>query len=1023
MAIILPPKKTEEETKETVKKKSSIILPPRNGEGFSIDEEKEEKPTLFKTVGEIAKEVVRAPFRGLATPFATSYQDITQLVTGERPESVKVPLLGEIGISSDPKKAIGQLGERILDVGTLVLGGSAAKAAVKEIAKQGIKTTVKKLITKKGVKQIAKIAAVDAGVGFGYGATIKMQDAEAKASDVLKSGIIGAGFGIALPRILGAGLKVGIGTTKTLSKELGEIIEKSAIKLEEKAMRPRREFEEAAKKLDLVFEVDIPFKTQTTGEYLSEKGASVLRAMQKLPSQAKTYLYDKLTPITEFAFKLSQIRGAKVDLTESFQRLYPKAAARAELMSLDYVKDGIKKFGFDTWQRAKVYARYLDALDRLNLGQKVTGGHSKERLLADVEKFKNTLKPEEFTAIQNALTVQQGYLRAILKEMRDVGRISQESYDKLLATHPNYIPHEVIFARGNIDDALLPSKTFTGRSLELKGAKGSKKEIEDADIAIMNYFYEQTLRNEKQKAVNELFDAVKGFENEMGFEKIKKGIKIRDIPKDKDKISRIKNGVLEEWIIPSELAAVLKGSSPLAGLRDALINNPFAKLLTVPASLTRAIATSFSPVFAIFSNPMRDLQTVQITADLGAKEYGRGLLASLFKGKASPELQKIYREAQEAGVFLGSVFREEADPQKRFTRILEDAGFLTKTIPRTFREMAEFIPNLGQAFEEATRLGVYQTAIKKGSTPKEAAKLAANASVDFSKSGSLIQVVNMVIPFLNARIQGVANLGKAIGENPQKFLRRSMYTAAYPTMILNSWNTNHDSYFSIPENERRKYWIVMVGENRGKDYAGRPTKIPHYVKIPKGEAQQAMASVIDRVLNFGKEKYPLETKDFLLRVAGDLSPVQGAGFIPPGWSQAIELEANYSFFRGREIEPEWVKHGNSWYKTGELDPEFRFNPQTTSEVSKILGEIFNWSPSKIDYVLKTGVLNDVIRMIDLGIKPQKDQGESLFEKLTELPLSRSIFGKTAVTENLQEKKEEEEKIREKNRRKIERLLK
>jgi hypothetical protein len=246
-----------------------------------------------------------------------------------------------------------------------------------------------------------------------------------------------------------------------------------------------------------------------------------------------------------------------------------------------------------------------------------------------------------------------------------------------------------------------------------------------------------------------------------------------------------------------------------------------------------------------------------------------------------------------------------------------------------------------------------------------------------------------------------------------------MWSAAYPAAALYANNSRYDSFQAIPDNEKRKFWIVMIGESEGRDFSGNRKPVPHYLKIPKGEAQQAFSSVIERILNKSREKYPDTTQEFLGKLAKDVSPVTEASILPPGLQQAFELQANYSLFREKQIEPEYLKIGRDWMKTEEVPTEFRAT-QSTSEIAKAIGQAMGWSPIKIDYVIKNGLLNDIIRGIDLPLKGFSK--ESDFAKTTELPFIRSILGSSNYGLDLKAQKAEADKLKEANRKKIERRL-
>lgn len=496
-----------------------------------------------------------------------------------------------------------------------------------------------------------------------------------------------------------------------------------------------------------------------------------------------------------------------------------------------------------------------------------------------------------------------------------------------------------------------------------------------------------------------------------------KDIKIKgvDIPKGFEKISRFNNGVKEDWLIPEDVGKALKHiNSDEANVVMNWLNNSVAgKIVTAPAKAVRKLATGVNPVFSLFSNPARDIQTVQMTAKAGPIDLANGLIKAITKGKGDDDL---YRLARESGALQGSIFRENMKPEQILQDKLSKGNIFSKIV-----RLDKIIENAGQTMEEMTRLAVFKRALKDGKTAQEAAKIARNATVDFGKSGYVTQVLNKVVPFLNARVQGFVNLGTALKNDPTKFVRQGMWTAAYPAAVLYGHNSKFESYQSIPDNEKRKYWIIMIGQGEGEDYKGKKALIPHYIKIPKGEAQQAISNTMDRVLNAGEEKYPDTTKEFLAKMIGDISPVTESSILPAGLGQAVETMTNYSLYRQKSIDPEYVKQGDKFFKSSEVEPKYRYS-QSTSEIAKYLGQALNWSPSKIDYVIKTGVLNDIVRSVDLTKKGFKNEDGAGFEKAAELPGLRSILGTSNYGTTEKEKKIEKQKTIDKNTQKIEKQI-
>ncbi len=502
-------------------------------------------------------------------------------------------------------------------------------------------------------------------------------------------------------------------------------------------------------------------------------------------------------------------------------------------------------------------------------------------------------------------------------------------------------------------------------------------------------------------------------------------IKGVDIPEGYEKMSYFNNGIREDWLVPSDVGRALKhmdGESSgfilkwLNNTKDAS-ENIFTKglrtLSTFSATAIKNLAVNWNIVFGGFSNPMRDIQTVQLTSNASLKDIGESLLKTI-TGKHDPELIKL---AEKSGALQGNIFKEYSSPEEILMNVLnDDTG--VKGIKNIIKHPLKAIESVGQKMETMTRLAVFKRELLRGSPLDQAAKAARNATVDFSKSGSITEIINKFVPFLNARIQGFSNLLSAVKKNPTRATRVLLWTAAYPAVLLSAYNNRYKSFTNVPDYEKRKYWILMVGESNGRSLNGTSIKIPHYVKIPKGEAQQAVSNVTDRVLDLSKNKYPDSTNKFLYNLFKDFSPVTESSILPAGGQQAVEVLTNYSFFKDAPIVPEYIQIGNKWIKSSEIPSKEQYNDKT-SEIAKYIGEALGWSPIKVDYIIKQGLLNDVIRLYDLPFKGFK--GTGTFEKTSELPLARTILGVSNYGESLRKTAYEEEQKKIKNTKRIETL--
>ncbi len=476
----------------------------------------------------------------------------------------------------------------------------------------------------------------------------------------------------------------------------------------------------------------------------------------------------------------------------------------------------------------------------------------------------------------------------------------------------------------------------------------------------------------------------------------------------KTQLSYFINGVKQTVEVDKNLGYALKGltGQEVGAVETWLENSLGGKLLTKPASVLRAITTQYNPFFSFTSNIPRDIADAFIKGGATPLDWAKVFARSVAK-RFAPEsdLALIARETEArmrdlGGLGGGLYSRAETGTE---LRMASRNGFNSTSklfSLDTLKKIPNTISDINQFFEETTRKSVYEHAIKSGKSVNEAVQLMRDATVDFSRSGDTTRVLNKIVPFLNARVQGLAGLVEQAAKDPVGVARRLMYSSAYPTLYLNTRNSQFASYYTIPKWERQKYWIIMLGEQPGTDIKGAPNTVPIYAKIPKTEPQVLISSLLDNVLDIGHEKYPQTTGQFLGSMLGALSPVTESSILPTAIQIPFELASNYSLFKQAPIEGDyiWVPSLGKALPRDQVPPGER-TTIGTSTIAAALGKAFNVSPIKIDYVIKTGALNDVLRSIDIAAKglpsAQGNGGvdaNTFLSTAAQSPVLRSIFG-------------------------------
>jgi len=367
------------------------------------------------------------------------------------------------------------------------------------------------------------------------------------------------------------------------------------------------------------------------------------------------------------------------------------------------------------------------------------------------------------------------------------------------------------------------------------------------------------------------------------------------------------------------------------------------------------------------------------------------------KGIISPLLDKTTQKEMmfAGGSFIGgqfySVGSEEATADA-LRRALRDKGLKSKdveqfvgTIARTPLELWDKWQKVGSYFENANRNAIYENAIKAGRSKKEAAYLARDL-MDFSMHGNsqLIQFLSDVLPFFNARLQGLYKLYRQGGK---KALRKALLmragTVVAGTLSLMAWNMMMfaDGYDELEEWDKDTYWHIMPGTawhtrvpkpfELGVLFATVPERLVRAVtyQVPGGDAGDRPRQTLD---------------SFLTQVGGTLA----MNPIPQGVMPIVEQWANKTFFTGRPIE----NMGDE-----KLLPEARaewYTSDTARVVSDVIGNKTGLSPKRIEHLWNgyTGTVGayalDTVDWLVRSIEQKPERPELAW---AEMPLLKAFY--------------------------------
>ncbi len=343
------------------------------------------------------------------------------------------------------------------------------------------------------------------------------------------------------------------------------------------------------------------------------------------------------------------------------------------------------------------------------------------------------------------------------------------------------------------------------------------------------------------------------------------------------------------------------------------------KILAAPAHLLRTGAT-ITPEF-ITRNVFRDQLTALMQTNFGFAPF---IDSAQAVGDIMGKTDVYYDWLRSGGSYSGFVELSRSSMKKAAKELTHPAS--SELLKRL--NIITDLQDLSQLFEQATRVGVYKAAIRKGKTPVEAGFESRQATVDFARRGAKTKEINAVIAFFNAGVQGLDNTVRQFKKNPIGTTAKGIAAYTIPSLMLYMLNRKDPEYQEIPRWQKDLFYLIKVGDV--------------YARIPKDFVYgQIFSSIPERFFEYLDKRDPAAFENLHKSIMDAVSPVNGdpaGGMLATGLKPLVENATNWSFFRQRPLVPEGKQ---------KLLPEQQYN-EYTSEVAKAIGRATKYSPIKID---------------------------------------------------------------------------
>lgn len=288
----------------------------------------------------------------------------------------------------------------------------------------------------------------------------------------------------------------------------------------------------------------------------------------------------------------------------------------------------------------------------------------------------------------------------------------------------------------------------------------------------------------------------------------------------------------------------------------------------------------------------------------------------------------------------------------------------------------------GEAFENGNREAVYDAAIKAGKSHAQAA-FESKDLMDFSMLGAAhsIQGAAMVLPFFNARLQGLGKLTRELRDNPREIAKRAgMITAMSLGLLATNWDD--ERYEALPDWDKDTNWHFFVGDQHWR------IPKPFEIGVIFGTIPERMMRALgdkDTGAQFGKA---------VARAIGDTFALNPT---PQIVKPMVEAAFNYDSFRGGPIDgPQDLA----------VRAEARYNEQT-SLLMRELGEMSGLSPKQLEHMLigYTGTMGSYVMAAADGLIRANRPGEAASWRADEVPLVKAVYRGTGPAKSTQHMEE------------------
>ena len=559
----------------------------------------------------------------------------------------------------------------------------------------------------------------------------------------------------------------------------------------------------------------------------------------------------------------------------------------SDMIARQYMKDhGLDIIGKMSDSDLNEFQQYLIAKRALEVAEqgKATG-RSKAADQALIDSVGNKYAEQEAVIRQ--------YTRDMLEYSADNGLISQKLKDKLIAENPNYVPMNRVF------DVVEKKTGFKSKQLGnlsdqsvVKKMTGSERVVDNPIESLMS----NTMRMINEAERNKTAQLIA--QSEAFHEKV---LKDGEEPRaGYDKLSYMIDGETVSYEVPELVAREMKN---LNNVMPKAADN-ILKVVGAPTRWLRSGATQNNPIFAL-SNLMRDQMQTFVTGKVSSNLKGTkdALVATFSPGKRGQELRA---ELNRAGI-IGSEYRQTYGYKSGdlMAQLQADSNLKKGAVER-LKHPVDALGDLIGRTEYFTRAQQYFGTDGDATTKAQAAR---NNTLNFGRAGATTRILNRVIPFLNAGIQGGRITVNSFKNRP---IHTTLTMATLTGLALAARGAaeaqNKELWDRIDDSDKEQNLIIFTPDAH---YNSESNRVEGIIKIPVAQMLYPLMDAANNMKGDASDATRL-AGDIFTATTGLEAPNEEQGFLPvinqltpTAVKPFVETAMNKSTYTGNDIVSEY----------------------------------------------------------------------------------------------------------------------